>query len=141
MSACPTRLVGTARPSHTPLSSDGAVPHWHRHARHSPDNAERPASTAARIAGSSLFIASEVAADTCCRHSPSAAVAACHAAASCWFGSPALSAISVFSHPVAAMASRDRKRLAGQARVTVAGLPAPARLRPSWGVTPVYGGG
>ena len=51
-----------------------------------PASAARAASSAARTAGSSFSMASEVADDTWSRHSPSAVMAVCHAAASCLFG-------------------------------------------------------
>ena len=63
-----------------------------------------------------LFIASEVAADTCCRHSPSAAVAACHAAASCWFGLPASSAISAIFSPGASLSKSGQRVTAARGR-------------------------
>ena len=74
-------------------------------ARQSPASAERPASTAARTAGSSLSSASEVAVAIRCRHSPSAAVAACQATANCRAGLSALPAMTAFSHLPAAVAS------------------------------------
>src|SRR6478672_1084078 len=47
-----------------------------------------------------------------------------------------ISHIRIFS-PRGRHGQPGSQKLAGPARVTVAGLPAPARLRPSWGVTPV----
>ena len=81
------------------------MPHEQRQARQSPANAARPASIAARTAGSSLARASVVAAATCCRHSASAAVAACQAAANCRAGLSGFPAIAPFSHLMSAVTS------------------------------------
>ena len=83
-----SRRVRMAPPSQTPLSWGCAVAHRHWQAPQFPANAARTASTAARAAGSSFSMASAVAAETWSRHSPSAAVAACQAAASCRAGLP-----------------------------------------------------
>lgn len=95
----------TALPSHTPRSSGCASPHGQRQRRQSPASAQRPASIAARTAGSSLPSASAVAAVTRRAHSPSAAAAASRAAANCRTGSSPSPAMAASSHPPPAVAS------------------------------------
>ena len=73
----------TARPSHTPVSFGCAVSHRQWQSRHSPVTVTRPASTAARSAGSILSSASCVASDTRRDHSFIASAAACQAARNC----------------------------------------------------------
>src|SRR6266516_3158016 len=104
-STSPSCRVMTALPSHTPMSSGCAWPHGQWQRRQSPASAERPASIAARTAGSSLPSASVVAAVTRRAHSPSAAAAASRAAANCRTGSSPSPAMPTSSHPAPAVAS------------------------------------
>ena len=66
--------------------------------------------------GISLSSASEVAVAIRCRHSPSAAVAACQATANCRAGLSALPAITAFSHLPAAVASPASRKPGHQGR-------------------------
>jgi hypothetical protein len=100
----------TALPSHTPRSSGCASPHGQWQRRQSPASAERPASIAARTAGSSLSSASVVAAVTRWAHSPSAAAAASRAAANCRAGSSPSPAMAASSHPAPVVASAPAAR-------------------------------
>lgn len=99
----------TARPSHTPESAGCVVSHRQWHTRHSPVTAERPASTAARTAGSILSTASWLAFDICRDHSLRASAAACHAARNCSDGVPSLALTIPSSHPASAVASAGRR--------------------------------
>ena len=88
-------------PCHTGTGSQAST----RSAAHGRLTAARPASTAARTAGSSLSRASVVASATRCAHSPNAAPAASRAAANCRAGSFRSPPMAVFSHPASAVAS------------------------------------
>lgn len=117
--------------------------HGHWHAPQFPASAARAASTAARRAGSSLSAASAVAATTCFRHCPSAAVAACHAAVNWRAGLSASPTITSCSHQPAAVTSRQppSRRPRHEHKLPAARTSQPAAITRSRASLPPYPAG